>query len=119
MRAAEAAPVLSAKVGLEFDVSHVIIKHLPAISARPAADALVKIGSPAIPAIIQNLRESDDSVVRDFSVKVLCKIEGDTAVAQFRVRRAMELEEDPARKARLQGATEQLRELNVGNPSLR
>lgn len=72
--------------------------------AKVAADALVKIGNPSIPAVVRNLAESDNADVRSLSLKVLYRIEGDKDIVQLRLQKAMAAQKDSNKKARLQAA---------------
>jgi hypothetical protein len=106
LRASEAVPALAAHIGL--DLTGVLIKHLPLFGGSPAMDALIKIGCPSIPAVVRNLADSDSGIIRDRSLKVLRAVEGDTEISRLRLRRAMEAEQDPAKKARLLAAADEL-----------
>lgn len=75
--------------------------------------ALVKIGPPAIPALTKNLQESDDAKARELSLKVLCTIEGDKDVVQFRLQKALDAQTDKAKKDRLQAAIKSLPEIKM------
>ena len=75
---------------------------------RPAMDALVKIGSPSIPALIRNLAGSDNANVRELSLRALNQIDGDKDIVQLRLQKAMNAQIDSARKARLRSAQKSL-----------
>jgi hypothetical protein len=111
MRMSEAADDLAAKITLRLDLRHIIILHLPAISASPVTDALVKIGNPSIPAVIRNLAESDDAKVRELSLKVLYRIDGDKDIVRLRLQKALKAETDSTKQARLQAALNQSEKL--------
>ena len=70
----------------------------------------MKIGSPAIPPLIQNLEESDDPTVRKLSLFVLCFIDGDKDIVQLRLQKALKAEKDPKKQARIQAAIKSLPE---------
>ena len=70
----------------------------------PAVEALIKIGTPSIPAMIRNLAENDDAKVRELSLQVLYRIEGDKDIVQLRLQKALAAEKDIAKQARLQSA---------------
>ena len=76
----------------------------------PAVEALMKIGSPAIPAMIQNLEESDDATVRDLSLKVIYSIERDKEITTLRLHRALDTQKDSQKQVRLQFALKSLSE---------
>jgi HEAT repeat protein len=76
----------------------------------PAMEALMKIGSPAISPLIQNLEESDDATVRKLSLFVLCFIDGDKDIVQLRLQIALKSEKDPKKQARIQAAIKSLPE---------
>ena len=81
----------------------------------PAMEALIKIGTPSLPAVIRNLAESDDAKVRELSFMVLNRIEGDRDIVQLRLQKALKAENEPQKKTRLQAALKTSRELN--NPA--
>jgi hypothetical protein len=108
MRAPQVVNALADKVTLAFDSSRTPIFHFPIISGYPAMDALVKIGNPSIPAVIRNLEESEDAKVRELSLKVLYRIEGDKDIVQLRLQKALEVQQDSKKKARLQTALQAL-----------
>lgn len=104
MRVPQAVNALADKVTLAFDSSRTPIFHFPIISGYPAMDALVKIGNPSIPAVIRNLAESDDAKVRELSLKVLYRIDGDKDIVQLRLQKAIAAQKDSQKQARLQAA---------------
>jgi HEAT repeat protein len=75
--------------------------------------ALVKIGTPAVPALIKNLQESDDGYVRKSSLTVLYAIEGDKDVVQLRLQKALDAQSDTTKKVRLQAAIKSLPEIKM------
>ena len=85
---------------LIFDRSNIKIKYLVKIdiSDYPVVDALVKIGNPSIPAVIQNLAETEDGQVIELSLEVLYRIEGDKDIVQLRLQKASFAESDPIKK---------------------
>ena len=107
MRFSEAADVLAGQIALE-DTSESTIS-LNILSWPPALDALAKIGSASLPALIRNLSESDDSEVRDLSLTLVLRIDGDKEIAELRLQKALAVQTDPAKKARLQSALQTLR----------
>ena len=117
MHCAAATDVLAGKIVLQVDMSHIRIKHLVRMDflTTPATDALVKIGNPSIPAVTRNLAESDDAQVRELSLKVLCRIEGDKDIVQLRLQKALAAEKDSQKQARLQRAFKSLAETSFAN----
>jgi hypothetical protein len=107
MRASEAANSLAAQISVQpppFGMME------PGCGADPVPTALVAIGTPSIPAVIQNLAESDDAKVRELSLKVLYRIEGDKDIVQLRLQKALAAEKDSQKQARLQSALKSLAE---------
>lgn len=89
------------------------IQGLPLVVGFAAQDALIKIGIPCIPAVIRNLAESDDAKVRELSLQVLYRIEGDKDILQLRLQKALVAEKDSAKQARLQTALKSLAEIKM------
>ena len=83
-------------------------EHCTMLHGTIAADALVKIGTPSITAVIRNLEESDNADVRSLSLKVLYRIDGDKDIVQLRLQKAMAAQKDSNKKARLQAALKAL-----------
>jgi hypothetical protein len=75
----------------------------PLIGEYPVVDALIRIGSPAIPEMIKNIETSDDRKVCELSAKVIRYVDG-REIASFRLQKAMERQSDPGKKARLKAA---------------
>lgn len=114
LRIPEAVDALAAKIMLRLDTRHIITLHLPTISSSPVVEALIKIGIPSIPAMIRNLAESDDNQVRDLSLKVIYRIEGDKDIVQLRLQKAMAAEKDSRKQARLQAALKLIEKVAFG-----
>ena len=118
MRVESSAPILAREIGLEHNGSeefvHVHIS-IGSIPQYPAVEALVKIGNPSIPAVIKNLAESDDAQVRNLSLQVLYRIDGDKDISQLRLQKALAVEKDSQRQARLQTALKALAEASAKN----
>lgn len=74
------------------------------IGAYPAFDALIAIGSPSIPALIENLAESDDSLVRELSLRAVCRIDRDNSIVEIRLNKALNAENDSGKQKRLHTA---------------
>ena len=104
-----AVPMLARFIALS--VKPQLQDHEALILGYPAKDALIKIGNPSIPAMIRNLTESDDAKVRDLSFQVLCRIDGDKEISQLRLQKALKMETDSQKQARLQAALKSLAEL--------
>ncbi len=101
MRASEAADSLAAHItnnppGASW--ARTAFHEVPYGDTLPSVSALIKIGSPAIPAVIRNLAESDVEQVRTCSMVVLESVEGDKDVMQLRLQKALDAQTD-ARKA--------------------
>jgi hypothetical protein len=71
-------------------------------------DALIAIGNPSIPAMIRNLADSDDARVRELSLQVLTRIDGDKDISKLRLQRALKTGKDSQKQARLQAALKSL-----------
>jgi hypothetical protein len=112
MRSFEAVNILASNITLQFDKSQIKLKHLVKIdlSVYPAMDALTKIGSPAIPALIQNLADNDDAGLRALSLEALYQIDGDKGIVQLRLQKALQSQSNPSKQARLQSALKALGE---------
>jgi hypothetical protein len=115
MRASEAVDALAASITLELDTTHILIGGIPLAAYDPAMNALVKIGSPAIPALIRNLAESDDAKVRGLSLQVIYRIEGDKDIVQLRLQKAFAAEKDSQKQTRIQLALKALAETSFTN----
>ncbi len=74
----------------------------------PTMEALIRIGNPAIPAMVRNLEESNDAKVRELSLRVIYSIDKDKDMARLRLQKAAEAQKDLQRKARLQSALKAL-----------
>jgi hypothetical protein len=73
-------------------------------------DALIAIGRPSIAPTIELLANDESSLKRDLADKVIRYAE-DAGVAGFILERAMSIERDPSRQARLQDALARLSKL--------
>jgi hypothetical protein len=113
-RVPEAAGALANEITLTMDFSGLQIDMLPSITEHPAMDALIKIGCPSIPVVIRNLGDSDDALVRDVSLKVLYRVEGDKEIARLRLQHALDAQKDAKKQARLQSALKSLSEMQPG-----
>jgi PBS lyase HEAT-like repeat len=110
MRAPEAVNTLANQIKLHLDTRD--IESLRGLEGSVAVRALIKIGSPSIPAMIRNLSKSDDAMVVELSLLVLDQIEGDKDIVQLRLQKALAAEKDLQRQARLQAALKALAELH-------
>jgi HEAT repeat protein len=108
MRAEGAADSLAAQIGIQAQ-AHGMSD--PLCGYEPAANALIAIGNPAIPAVIRNLAESGDAQVREISLRVLKRIDDDLDITQLRLEKALKKETDGAKQARLQAALKALADL--------
>jgi hypothetical protein len=117
MRSTNAMDLLLNHITLRLDMTRIPEKGWVKASflESPATDALIKIGSSAIPAVIRNLAESDDAKVRELSLAVLYRIEGDKDVVQLRLQKALAAEKDSQKQARLQAALKALAETSLAN----
>jgi hypothetical protein len=114
MRLSSGVDVLARSITLELDPSYPV-DHIPIIAGYPAMDALIKIGNPAIPAVMRNLIESDDLKVADLSLKVLYRIDGDKDIVQLRLQKALKAETDSKKQQRLRAALKALAETSFAN----
>ena len=117
MRYAEASDVLSSNITLIWDYTAAPMNHLwPYVPewGSAALEALVKIGSPCLPAVIRNLAESDDVKTRELSLKVVYRIDGDKDIAGLRLQKALKAEKDMQKQARLQQAMKDLEGISLG-----
>jgi HEAT repeat protein len=105
LKASEAVDALAANITLAFSQP---VDHLTILMNASSVEALIKIGNPSIPAMIRNLAESDDSKVRDLSLQVLTRIDGDKDIVQLRLQKALNAETDSTKKARIQSALKSL-----------
>jgi len=113
MRVSDAVSALADDIKLRLDKSQLpLMKHsvVTDITEHPAMDALINIGNPSIPAVIRNLAENDDAKVRELSLQVLYRIDGDKDISQLRLQRALKAEKDLQKQARLQAALKSLAE---------
>ncbi len=106
MRAAEAVDALASNITLNLEMS----EPMTILDFPPAVYALIKIGTKSIPAVIRNLEERDDAQVRDLSLKVLYRIEGDKDLVQLRLQKALAAQKDSQKQTRLKLALKALRE---------
>ena len=110
-----AADSLAQNITMEDDVRSTMLRSPEWFWDRyPAAEALVKIGEPSIPSVIRNLSESDNSKIRELSLKVLCCVEKDQDIVKLRLQKAATLQPHQEKKARLDAA---LRTLLDPSPS--
>jgi hypothetical protein len=76
----------------------------------PAMEALITIGRPSIPAVLELLATETKDLRRDLAVKIVRYVE-DAGVARFILERAHAAESNPDRKARLKDALTRLEKL--------
>jgi hypothetical protein len=111
MRVPEAVDVLAADITLQFEfvpppgnLNGFRMKW----HGYVAMEALIKIGNPSIPAVIRNLAKSDDAKVRELSLQVLTRVDGDKDIVQLRLQKVLKAEKDSQKQARLQVALKSL-----------
>jgi hypothetical protein len=113
VRAPEAVPALSSALG-----DRIMPEHRTRIVPfqADAYEALIQIGRPAIPQMIDNLRLSDNVEVRGYSTVVLHEVLGAPAKERLLelIHRLLEREEDPKAKERLTNAREIAEQLQPG-----
>lgn len=110
MRAVEAVDSLSERIAVKFTDWGIVHVLPPNSDYFPFAENLVLIGSPAVPSLIRNLTQSDDAKVRELSLQVLARIDGDKDISQLRLQKALKAEPDSKKQARLQAALKSLSE---------
>jgi HEAT repeat protein len=91
----------SISLAFKYDVDSL---RIPAFAGYPAMDALVKMGSSSIPALIRNLTESKDTLVQDLSLQAIIRIDNDRDISQLRLQKAIKSETDLQKQTRLQSA---------------
>jgi hypothetical protein len=112
IRFSDAADALAARIEFSFNSAKYPWYNFPAdVSPYPVVGALIKIGNPSIPAVIRNLAESDNAKVRELSLQVLTRIDGDKDIVQLRLQKALKAEKDSQKQARLQAALKSLAEM--------
>lgn len=114
MRLSTAVDFLAANIKENLNDADILIQGLPVILAYPSRDALVKIGCPSIPAVIRNLTESDDALVRGLSFDVLTRVDGDKDIVRLRLQKALAAQKDSQKQARLQVALKALGDTSFG-----
>lgn len=102
-RAVEAVPFLLKLLGEEPNHGGIIQPSRESSEVRfnPVSGALQKIGMPAIPALIEKIKETDDPKMIMKCVSICEKIEG-ADVMQFRLQRTIKNETDAQKKVRLE-----------------
>jgi hypothetical protein len=119
-RASEAVDTLIQNIGL--DVRGRAIKGFPTEEEMsPVSTSLQKIGSPSVPAIIKlleekgrflesggTLEERRNAEMSVLLLNTLCRIDGDKDVVKLRLQKALSLETDPQKQARLQSGLKAL-----------
>jgi HEAT repeat protein len=104
-RMQDAVPYLAKEIALEAKI--VPTDKVGLWDAYPAVEALVKIGNPAIPAMIANIEATDDKTVRELSARVIRHVET-PRVARFVIELAIEKQQDPGKKKNLHDALQYL-----------
>jgi hypothetical protein len=107
--AAEAINALANNITLKIGVEPTsFYSGLPLVSGFTARNALIKIGNLSVPAMLQNIAESDDTKVRELSLEVIQQIDNDKDISQLRLQKAIKAEMDTQKQARLQAALKAL-----------
>lgn len=86
---------------VNFEAKMDLIVFAPVWSRQPAAQALVRIGKPAVGPMLRNIEEDRDLDFRETSANVLLAIEG-KKVARFLVEDRLSTTTDDGRRKRLQ-----------------
>ena len=116
LHAVEASDVLAQQITLNLGMeTTALYQGLPMVCGLTSRDALIKIGTASNPAIIRNLAVSDDVKVRELSLQVLYRIEGDRDIVQLRLQKALAAEKDSTKQVRLQSALKDLAGTSFGN----
>lgn len=102
-RAREAVPDLSACITLESKRTHEEITEVPLWGRYPVAEALARIGCPAIPEMIANIESSQSEEVRELSTWVVTEVYG-PRLGRKALEFAIERQNDPRKRANVQDA---------------
>jgi len=78
-------------------------KHKLLWSKHPAVEALIRIGNPAVPKMLELIQQNSDPKVRDFAARVILDVDG-AEVGEFRLVKAIESQRDVEKKDRLKNA---------------
>jgi HEAT repeat protein len=114
MRSVEAIDALVANMTLELDLRKLMVGGLPLVSGRPAQDALINIGSPAMLALMRNLEQADDAKVRAWTLLAIYRIDKDKDIVQLRLRKAFDSQKVAVTKFRLQLVLDELSKPEFG-----
>ncbi len=71
----------------------------------PVVEALIRIGNPAVPKMVENIENSGDANVRELSARVISYVDG-PQVGGYLLQLAMQKQADAEKKARLQSAVD-------------
>lgn len=69
----------------------------------PVVEALIRIGKPAVPEMLRNIRTSDDEKTRELSARVIRYVEG-PEIGRIILEKALEKQDDTKQKSRLEEA---------------
>jgi hypothetical protein len=94
-----AVPKLSEFISLEAEET--LNDAIPRWHMYPIVDALIAIGNPAVPKMVENIENSGDPKVRELSGVVISYVEG-PKVGGFVLQLALQKQVDAGKKARLQ-----------------
>ena len=96
---------LSKQITLEAEITQ--NKRRPLWDRYPVAEALIRIGLPSIPVMLENIENSEDDLVQGLSARVIRYVQG-PEIGSIIVERAIEKQADEVRKKRLQEALKYL-----------
>ncbi len=82
LRSEKAVPVLARKIN--YAQSSIVVTDITLIGGHPAAGALIAIGYPSVPALLDNIGRSKDPLVRKLSTLALVQIEEGDAPRELR-----------------------------------
>ena len=110
LRSPDTVNVLASQITLRFDTNSPSTHRLPKIAPGDYVSvyALIQIGSPSIPAMLRHLSESDDLKARELFLSVIRGIDEDNDIARLRLQKALKVETDALKQARLKDALNSL-----------
>ena len=115
-RVSEAAPILVRHFEWDWFSEFTPIKPIMTkedwAERNPVMIALVKIGMPAIPALLDKITQTDDARITFDCVTICNAIEG-TEVTQFRLQGLLDKSADSKEKERIQSALDMLKDMKI------